>query len=84
MGEHDNLRHRPAPPGSFWMSRTGIVMMVFVASAALLLGYEHRLHLLGGNGLLLVLLGLCVGMHLLMHRGHGGHGGTRPDDGNRP
>ena len=56
-------------------SRAGIVLLAFLAAAALLLGYEHRAHLLSGNGALAVLLLLCVGMHLFMHRGHGGHGG---------
>ncbi|PKM44738.1 MAG: hypothetical protein CVV05_09300 [Gammaproteobacteria bacterium HGW-Gammaproteobacteria-1] len=53
-------------------------MMVFVVSAAMLLGYEHQPHLFGGNGLLLVLLTLSVGMHVFMH------GGAEPGNGDRP
>jgi hypothetical protein len=28
-----------------------------------------------GSGILLGLFLVCVGMHLFMHKGHGGHGG---------
>jgi len=60
------------PSGGFWRSRTGIALIVFAAIAALLLGYEHRVHLLAGNGLLVALLAICIGMHFFMHGGHGG------------
>ena len=52
-------------------SRAGLVLLAFLAVAGVLLGYEHRAHLLTGNGALVVLLLLCVGMHLFMHAGHG-------------
>jgi len=66
--------------GGFWRSRAGTTFLVFLAIAALLLGYEHRVHLFAGNGLLVLLLLGCVGMHFFMH---GGHGGSRKggDDG---
>jgi hypothetical protein len=51
-----------------------MAFILFFAAGALLLVYEHRVHLLTGNGPLLLLLLACVGMHLLMHRGHR-HGG---------
>ncbi|MBL4750520.1 MAG: DUF2933 domain-containing protein [Amylibacter sp.] len=61
---------------SYWKSQTGIMVIVFLAIAALLLGYEHRIHIFGGNMLLVVLLLGCIVMHLFMHGGHGGgHGG---------
>jgi Na+/glutamate symporter len=60
----------------FWKSRTGVTIIVFLAIAALLFGYEHRIHIFGGNVLLVVLLLGCIVMHLFMHGGHGGgHGG---------
>jgi len=71
---HD-VHGSPTPSGGFWRSRTGITLIVFAAIAALLLGYEHRAHLLAGNGLLLALLAVCIGMHFFMHGGRGGHGG---------
>lgn len=71
--------------GGFWRSRVGMALIVFAVIAGLLLAFEHRAHLLTGNGLLLGLLALCIGMHVFMHGGHGGHGvGRGPDDGDRP
>lgn len=70
------------PAGGFWRSRAGMALIVFAVIAGLLLAFEHRIHLLTGDGLLLVFLALCVGVHLFMHGGHGG--GRGPDDGDRP
>jgi len=87
MSDHDHSRHRPPSTDSFWRSRTGIVLIVFLAIAGLLLAFEHRVHIFTGNGILVALLALCVGMHLFMHGGHGGHGdhggGQDSDDGAR-
>ena len=63
-----------------------VAIGVFLAIAAVLLVLEHRAHLLGTSPLLLFLL-VCVGMHFLMHRGHGSHrngdhGGERTGGGN--
>jgi hypothetical protein len=69
--ENQNQEHS-ASSGSFWRSRAGTAFLVFLAIAALLLGYEHRAHLFVGNGLLVLLLLGFVGMHFFMHRGHGG------------
>lgn len=82
MSDHDHLGHQSRPSGSFWRSRAGIVLIAFLAVAGLLLAYEHRVHLFTGNGILVALLVLCVGMHLFMHGGHGG-GGQDSDDGAR-
>ncbi|WP_370206764.1 DUF2933 domain-containing protein [Pararhodobacter marinus] len=62
-----------APP-SFWRSRAGIYLIVALAAGGLLLGYEHRVHILGSGLLIWLPLLLCVGMHFFMHGGHGGHG----------
>lgn len=51
-----------------------IALIVFLVVAGYYLWFEHRAHLLGVLPLLLPLL-VCVGMHLFMHRRHGGHGG---------
>ena len=75
MSEHDLSRRRSPHSGNLWTSRAGRVLIGFAAVAALLLAYEHRVHLFTGNGLLVVLLALCIGMHFFMHGGHGGHGG---------
>ena len=72
MSQHHE--HEPQG-GNFWKSRTGITLLVFLGVAALLLAYEHRVHLFAGNaGVVLLLIG-CFVMHLFMHGGHGGHGG---------
>jgi len=86
MSEHDHSQHKLPTSGNFWRSRAGGVLITFFAVAGLLLAYEHRVHLFTGNGLLVVLLALCVGMHFFMHGGHGGHGGEDrdPEDRYRP
>jgi len=80
MSDHDHAGHKPQPSSRFWTSRAGIVLIAFLAVAALLLAYEHRVHIFIGNALLVVLLALCVGMHLFMHGGHGGHRGHSGGD----
>ena len=80
MSDHDHKGPKPQPSGSFWTSRTGVVLIGFLAVAGLLLVYEHRAHVFTGNGILIALLALCVGMHLFMHGGHGGHGGHGDGD----
>lgn len=67
--------HDPLPPGGFWRSRSGVLLIAFLAFGGLLLAYEHRVHLLAGEGALALLLLACIAMHLFMHGGHGGHGG---------
>ena len=77
MTDHDHTI-REAPNGSgFWRSRAGIALIVFLAIAAVLLGYEHRIHLFAGSFFPLALLFGCVVMHFFMHGSHGagGHGG---------
>ena len=58
----------------FLFSRSGLVLIGFLAIAGYFLWQEHAAHILGYLPLILV-LGLCVGMHFFMHGGHGGHGG---------
>ncbi len=58
----------------FFRSRFGLVFSVFIAVVALLLISEHRAHInLGGVWPLLLLIGLCLGMHLFMHHGMSDH-----------
>ncbi len=56
---------------SWFHSRSGLVLLGFLAIAAFFLWEEHKAHLLGilPYGLLV----LCPLMHLF-HGGHGGHG----------
>jgi hypothetical protein len=62
----------------FLRSRTGLVLLAFVAIAAFFLWTEHRAHVLGVLPWLLV--AACPLMHLFMHRGgHGGHHGREQD-----
>ncbi len=75
MNDHEHSRNQPPSMGGFWRSRTGVVLIIFLAVVGLLLAYEHRVHIFTGNGVLIALLILCVGMHFFMHGGHGGHGG---------
>ena len=57
------------------LSRRRWVLYGFLAVAGFFLFTEHRAHLLGALPFLLLLLLACPLMHLLMHHGHGAHGG---------
>ena len=59
-----------------WRSRSGIVLLGFLAVAGFYLVTEHTAHFLGALPFLIFLA--CPLMHLFMHHGHGGHG---KDDG---
>lgn len=76
MPEHNNTQANgaadcPLHGRSFWKSHTGIAFAVFLTVAAFYLVTEHRAHLLGALPYALLLA--CPLMHLVMHRGHGGH-----------
>jgi len=82
MADHDQSKNDPAPAPGFLKSRTGVTLIVFLAVAAILLGFEHRIHIFTGNGLIAALLVVCIVMHFFMHGshgggGHGGHGGDK-------
>jgi hypothetical protein len=77
--------HHPQARGWF-LSRSGIVLLIFLAIAAFFLITEHTAHLLGVLPFLFVLL--CPLLHLLHGRhggGHAGQGGSRqrPEGGER-
>lgn len=59
---------------SWLRSRTGLVLIGFLAIIVFFLVTEHRAHLFGFLPFLLLLL--CPVLHWLMHGGHGGHGET--------
>jgi len=85
MIEHDAKLPEPdarrATGPGFWRSRTGISLIVALVIGGLMLGYEHRVHILGSDWLLWLPLLICVGMHFFMHGGHGGHSGHGGRDG---
>lgn len=58
------------------ISKFGIVLVGFLAVAMYLLWAEHEVHILAFLPLILI-LGLCLGLHFFMHGNHGGH----PDHG---
>jgi len=58
-------------------SRTGFVLIIFLAIIAFFLVTEHTAHLFGILPYLLLLA--CPFLHLFMHREHGGHGGPGRD-----
>lgn len=68
---------RDRPPGSgagFWKSKAGLVTVGFLLITAFFLFSEHRAHALGLLPFLFFLA--CPLLHLFMHKGHGGHGGS--------
>jgi Flp pilus assembly protein TadB len=79
--------HHPRASG-WYRSRTGLVLLAFLAIAAFFLVTEHRAHTLSALPFLLLLL--CPLLHLFLHGrhggGHAGHGsspGQRPEGGER-
>jgi hypothetical protein len=74
----------------FFKSRTGMVLLAFLAIAAFYLITEHTAHVFGVLPYALLLL--CPFLHLFMHGGHGdrsnheGHAGhdQRTDNGSEP
>ena len=81
MSHHDNVGGEPKSEGSFLTSRSGLVLIGFLAIAAFFLLTEHRAHLLGYWPFLLLLL--CPLLHMF-HGGHGGHGGHADHDAGSP
>lgn len=82
MAEHDHGTHESAPGLSFWQSRTGITLIVFLVIAAILLGYEHRVHIFASKPGSFLFLFAWIGLYFFMHLGHGGHGGDGGHSGN--
>ena len=72
QSEETTTAPQPEPQQPFWKSRVGISLIIALTIAALLLVFEHRVHIFAGNGFLVLLLLGCVVMHLFMHGGHGG------------
>lgn len=66
--------------GSWLQSRTGIVLLAFLAIAAFFLITEHTAHFFGLLPYALLLL--CPLLHLFMHGGHGDHGDQAGQPGN--
>lgn len=58
--------------GRWLRSRTGLVLIAFLAIAAFFLITEHTAHFFGVLPYALLLL--CPLLHLFMHSGHGDHG----------
>ena len=59
--------------GNFLASRSGLVLLGFLAIAGFYLITEHTAHVFGALPFLLILA--CPLMHVFMHGGHG-HGGN--------
>ena len=73
---HEHQHANSSGGGLPWYrTRWGLALIGFAAIAALLLAYEHRIHIPFGNLLVILPLFACIGLHSLMHGGHGGHGG---------
>lgn len=80
MNEHHHSVGNQAS-GSWFRTRWGMALIGFAGIAALLLVFEHRAHIPFGSILLILPLFACLGLHSLMHGGHG-HGGGHGNHGN--
>ena len=80
---HDHSQNG-SEPKNFWGSRYSIGLIVMGAAAAYFLLSEHRAHFF--SALPFLLLFACLGMHVFMHGGHGGHtsGENRGSSGGQP
>lgn len=76
MHEHDVIEHKP-----WWRTRSGIVLVLFLAVAGFFLFTEHRAHVLGA--LPYLILAACPLMHLFHHGGHHHGNGRRSADSNK-
>ncbi len=74
--QHKNLHEQEKEP--FWLSRTGLALLGFLAIAGFYIITEHRAHLYGVLPWLLLLL--CPVLHVFGHGGkHSNHGkGGKP------
>ena len=69
--------------GSLLRSRTGAVLIAFLAIGTFFLVTEHTAHFFGVLPWLFLLA--CPLMHVFMHGGHGGHSGQSDEHaGHRP
>ena len=78
---HDHSLH-DVQPKAFWGSRYSIGLLVLGAIALYFLLTEHRAHFFFALPFLLLLA--CPLMHMFMHHGHGGHGGSEKRSGDVP
>jgi hypothetical protein len=67
MSEHTH-EHESHEHPSWWRTRSGVVMALFLAAVGFFLWTEHRAHLLGALPYLILLA--CPLMHLFHHGGH--------------
>lgn len=70
---HDISNQHSGARGSFWTSRSGLVLLAFLVMGGILLFTEHQAHVLGVLPFLFIFA--CPLLHMF---GHGGHG--RPSD----
>lgn len=75
MADHEHAHHQQATGGNFWSSRSGLVLLAFLAMGGVLLFTEHRAHLLSYLPFLFILA--CPLLHMFAHGGHGAHRHSR-------
>lgn len=63
----------------WWRTKSGLVLIGFLAVGAFFLIAEHRAHVFGALPYLLILA--CPLMHLFHHHGHGGHDHSKHSEG---
>ena len=61
--------------------KISFILLGSLVTAAIFLIYEHRAHILGNFQY--VFFALFIGLHLLMHLGHGGHGSHDNNNGHK-
>ena len=79
MDQKHNHFHTPKKRGIWWLSRDGLVAIVFLGFIVFYLVTEHAAHTLQFLPWLILLL--CPFMHMFMH--HGGHGHSDDEEGDK-
>jgi hypothetical protein len=78
--EHDHEHyHKPENKRSWWLSRDGIIALIFIGFIGFYLMTEHQAHFYQALPWLILLA--CPFMHFFMHHGHGhNHGDDNDND----
>jgi hypothetical protein len=85
MIPHDHDQGPAEGTSRLWSSPVRAASFALLGLMSLWMIYLHRVHVFTADAIPLALLVACLGMHLVMHRGHGGGhgGGHRKGDGSR-
>jgi hypothetical protein len=71
---HEPGEHGAQPAGGFWSSPARVGSFALLALVSLWMISMHRVHVFSADAIPIALLVACLGLHVVMHRGHGAKG----------